>query len=106
MKKRSMLETVVLSAALVFIPLITRAALNEDSKVIEGIIKAVANDTVTVIAQSTGGNQISEVDIHAKPETKYQDVTLADLKEGDRIKVEYHEDNNLKAADTIIKVQQ
>ena len=104
MKKRSILDTVVLSAALVFIPLITRAALNEDSKVIQGIVKAVADNAVTVVVQSTDGKQISEVDIHANPETKYQDVTLKDLKEGDQLKVAYHDDEQVKIADMITKI--
>ena len=106
MNKKSMLETVVLSAVLVFIPLLASAALLENSKMIEGVIKAIADDTVTIVAQSVDGKQISEVNIHAKPETKYQDATLADLKEGDLIKVEYHDDHDLKAADTIKKIQQ
>ena len=104
MNKRSMLDTVVLSAALVFIPLITRAALHEDSKVIQGIVKAVADDAVTVVVQSVDGQQISEIDIHANPETKYQDVTLKDLKEGDHLKVAYHEDDKSKTADMITKI--
>ena len=100
-----MLETVVLSAALVLIPLVTRAALYGDAKFIEGVIKTVANDTVTVSAQSADGKQISEIDIHSKPETQYRDMQFTDLKEGDRIKVEYHEDQDIKTADSIAKVQ-
>lgn len=105
MRKRSILETVILSGALVFIPLVTRAALYEDSKVVEGIIKSVSTDAVTVVVQSPDGKQISEVDVQAKPETKVQDGILTDLKEGDRIKIEYHEDKDLKTADTITKIQ-
>ena len=105
MNKRPMLETVVLSVALILIPLVTRAALYGDLKSIEGIVKAVADDTVTVTAQSPDGKQTGEIDFHAKPETQYQDIKLTDLKEGDRIKVKYHEDQDMKTADSIAKIQ-
>ncbi len=105
MRKRSFLDTVVLSAALVFIPLLTHAALYEDSKFVEGIVKAVSEGTITLTTPSTDGIASQEVAIKAKDDTAYEDVQLAELKEGDRIRVEYHEDQDVKTADSIAKVQ-
>ncbi len=104
MNKRSILDTVVLSAALVLIPWIARTAFSEDSQVIQGIVKAIADNTVTVVTQSVDGNQMSEIDIQAKPETQYQDTILSDIKEGDQIKVAFHKDDQLNAADMITKM--
>lgn len=103
MRKRPILETVVLSAALVFIPLVTRAALYGDSKIVAGIVKAVSGDSVTVTENAADGAKASEVTFQAQSATQYPDIQLKDLKEGDRIRVEYHEDQNLKVADTIAK---
>jgi capsid protein len=103
MRKRPIFETVVLSAALVFIPLVTRAALYGDSKVVAGIVKAVSGDSVTVTENAADGSQGNDITIQAQSATQYPDVQLKDLKEGDRIRVEYHEDQNLKVADSIAK---
>lgn len=105
MSKPTILETVVLASALVLIPLITRAALYEDSKLIEGIVKAVSENTITLTTQSPDGIGAEEVAIKAQEATKFDDVNLTDLKEGDRIRVEYHEDQDIKTADNIAKVQ-
>jgi capsid protein len=105
MNKPSILETVVLSAALVCIPLITRAALYEDSKFVEGIVKAVSQNTITLTAKSPDGVGEKDVAIEAQDKTTYQDVNLAELKQGDRIRVEYHDNQDLKTADSITKIQ-
>lgn len=105
MNKPSFLETFVLSAALVFIPLITRAALYENSKVIEGIVKAVSENTITLSAQSPDGGVTEDIAVSAGDDTKFEDVTLTNLKEGDQIRVQYHEDQDIKTAETVSKVQ-
>ena len=105
MGKPTILETVVLALALVCIPLITRAALYEDSKILEGIVKAVSENTITLTTELPDGIGAKEIAINAQESTKYEDVNLADLKEGDRIRVEYHVDQDIKTADSIAKVQ-
>lgn len=103
MRKRPILETVVLSAALVFIPLVTRAALYGDSKIVAGIVKAVSDDSITVTENAADGSQGNDITLQAQSATQYPDIQLKDLKEGDRIRVEYHEDQNLKVADSVAK---
>ena len=103
MRKRPIFETVVLSAALVFIPLVTRAALYGDSKIVAGIVKAVSDDSITVTENAADGSQGNDITLQAQSATQYPDIQLKDLKEGDRIRVEYHEDQNLKVADSVAK---
>lgn len=103
MKKHSMVETVVLSAALIFIPLVTRAAL-EESKVIEGVVKAVTDSKITLIVPSEDNIQTNEIDLQTLSDTKFDGVNKDDIKEGDAIRVEYHQDMDALTADTVKNV--
>ena len=100
MKKRSILETVVLSAALIFIPLVTRAAL-EESKVIEGVVKAVSDSKITLTVQSIGKSQTNDIDLQTLADTKFEGVNKTEIKEGDKLKIEYHQDLDSFTADSV-----
>ena len=100
MRKRSMVETVVLSAALILIPLVTRAAL-EESKIVVGVVKAISDSKITITTPSVDTNQMNELDVQTQADTKFDGLSRAEIKEGDRLKIEYHQDLDKIMADTV-----
>lgn len=104
MKKSSFLETVVLSVALILIPLVTRAAL-EESKIVEGVVKAVSESKITLTTQSIDSKQTNEIDVQTLSDTKFDGLKKAELKEGDKIRVQYHQDLESLTADIVTIAQ-
>ena len=103
MNNLSLMEIMVLSAALICIPLVTRAAL-EESKVIEGIVQVVQENKI-VIAQSGDDKNSNTIDFQTQPGTTFEGVSKTDIKEGDKLRVGYHEDHDVYMADTVTHVK-
>lgn len=99
------MEIVILSAALIFIPFVTRAAL-EEAKVVEGVVQAVEDNKISVIANS-GDNQHSNIiDFQIQPKTNFQGIAKADLKEGDKVKVGYYQADQVYVAESVANAQE
>lgn len=104
MKNLSLMEIVVLSAALICIPLVTRAALDE-SKVIEGIVQAVGDNKISVIAQSMDDQQSNVIDFQVQPETSFEGVVKDQIKEGDKVKVGFSQNEQAYIAESVMVAQ-
>ncbi|MBL8012955.1 MAG: hypothetical protein JNN05_03830 [Candidatus Omnitrophica bacterium] len=104
MKKLSTMEIVILSAALIFIPFVTRAAL-EEGKVITGVVQAVENARILLIAQPTNNTPSNIMDFQIQPRTNFQGFSKSDLKVGDRVKIGYFETGQGYIADSVINTR-
>jgi len=74
-------------------------------KSLEGSVKDVEEGLLIVTQEDQKNNTISEVSIEVDQETKFEKVeSLARLKEGDRVKVEYTEEQGMKIATLIARI--
>lgn len=105
MKKLSTMEIVILSAALIFIPFVTRAAL-EEAKLIEGVVQAVEGNKISVIANSANDQRSNIIDFQIQPRTDFQGVVKEDLKEGDRVKIGYYQADHVYVAESVANAQE
>ncbi len=100
MKKVQML---IMMMVLVCAPAVIHAALG-DAKSIEGTVKDVGMDSLTVTAQSPDQMKMSEAQIQTDTQTQFQGISkLTDLKEGDKVKVDYRDDASKKIATVVMK---
>jgi hypothetical protein len=75
-------------------------------KSLEGTVAEVEEGLLIITQHDRKSNTISEVSVEIDRETKFEKVeSLARLKEGDRVKIEYTEENEKKVATLIAKIE-
>ena len=109
------MRNILLALALSMVVGMSAHAANYDDP-IEGRLKAVYSDFITITVPSTvtkspdaNAAYTGDLDMKITPSTVYDNVSqLSDLKQGDMISVTYHETdapNNKKVADRITRIQ-
>src|SRR5262245_37662579 len=78
-------------------------------KSVEGEIKDISANTLTVQSDQAGSDQADQaapVSVEVNQDTQFEQVdSLAGLNQGDRVKVEYEEDQNRNLATSISKIE-
>ena len=91
---KSTLMMIMAIAVFMYFPVYSQA----ENKSMEGIVTAIATDSVRVLDQDLG----REIKVEVNPDTKYQGLNaLTELNGGDNVKIQYHEDGSKKTASMI-----
>ena len=71
---------------------------------LEGTIKSVSSNMITLANESSQSQELREINVAINSQTRLSNLaSVGDLKEGDRVKVEYKEEGNQKVATLIAK---
>jgi len=81
------------------------AGLFDFNKTLEGVIKDISANTIVVTAEDPDGSSIADLSFETNEKTVLKEIeSLESLKEGDKVTIEYTENNDQKIATLIAKV--
>jgi type 1 fimbria pilin len=103
MKRIMTLMGLLVGAAFILGPTMSKAAMYGQNVSLEGTIIDISANVVTINQQSE--NQLREIEIHVNQDTDYQEVSsLDELHAGDRVQVEFFEQGDQRVAAKITKM--
>ncbi len=93
-------------AVFVLLPVSQALALWGFQKSLEGAVKSVEEDMITISSMPKEGEGSQEVTLEVNPQTKLQEIaSLETLKQGDQVRVKYKEEGDKKIATSIAKLE-
>jgi len=103
MKMNLLFTAFMVLAAIAFLFVSDRAESLDITKIIQGTVKEAKVDSITIKNSADG----KEIRIAINSYTVYNNVQrLTDLKQGDKVQVEYQAGHNINIATTITKIEE